>query len=83
MLLFSVVKSPAFSFQSKYAYTGVVMRYEIDVVDWWQFEDTGIPDSAWQSHGPGDVYQSTVIEITDFDWAIKFRETRPEYLLPV
>ena len=56
------------------------MLYEIDVYDWWQFENTGIPDTAWQSHGPGNVYQSTIIEITDFDWAIKFRETRPEYL---
>ena len=59
------------------------MRYEIDVYDWWQFEDTGIPDSAWRSHGPGDIFQSTVIEITDFDWALRIRETKPEYLLPV
>ena len=67
----------------KYAYTGVIMRYEIDVYDWWQFEDSGIPDHAWQSHGPGAVVQSTIIEITDFDWALRIRETRPEYLLPV
>lgn len=67
----------------KYAYTGVIMRYEIDVVDWWQFEDLGIPDTAWKSHGAGDVFQSTVIEIIDFDWALRIRETKPEYLTPV